>query len=151
MISGTEIREAVLSDLNDLLLLEQVAFEAERFSRRQIRYLITKARADCLVAETDGKISAYAIVLKKRRTSCLRLYSIAVLREFRGRGIARLLLEEAEKRAVRYGLNYLTLEVSAKNNAAIDLYLRAGFGAAGEKSNYYKNGSKALLLKKKVR
>ncbi len=150
MISTTRIREVVLSDLNDLVLLEQENFDEESFSRRQIRYLITKAKSDCLVAETDGKISAYAILLKRKRTFGLRLYSIAVSSEFRGRGVAGLLLEEAERRAVEYGFIYVTLEVNEKNDAAINLYLKAGFETFGERLNYYKDGSKALLMKKKV-
>jgi GNAT superfamily N-acetyltransferase len=51
----------------------------------------------------------------------------AVVPEFRGRGIGRALLAEAERLAVDRGLCKLTLEVQETNTPARTLYERFGF------------------------
>jgi ribosomal protein S18 acetylase RimI-like enzyme len=130
--------------------LEQLCFNEESFSRTQLRYLITRSKADFLVAEEESQVSAFIVLLKRLTSRGLRIYSIAVSPAQRGKGFARLLLSEAEKRARLNGNQYLTLEVSELNNEAIRLYLSSGFEVFGEKSAYYKNGSKALLMRKRI-
>jgi ribosomal protein S18 acetylase RimI-like enzyme len=58
----------------------------------------------------------------------LNVHDLAVLPDHRGRGVGRLLLEEAERRARARGSSKLTLEVHATNEGAIRLYRRFGFG-----------------------
>lgn len=60
----------------------------------------------------------------------LNIHDLAVLPDFRGRGIGRALLAEAEKKAVKRGCCKLTLEVRDDNPAAA-LYERVGFSAPG--------------------
>lgn len=60
----------------------------------------------------------------------LNIHDLAVLPPFRGRGIGRALLAEAEKQAVGHGCCKLTLEVR-DDNPARTLYERAGFSAPG--------------------
>ena len=146
----TRVRDAVASDLDQLIRLEELCFDEESFSRQQLRYLITKAKADFLITETNGEISSFIILLKRKGSSGLRIYSLAVSPRFRGKGLACRLLADAERRTVRYGFKYLTLEVSAINAAAISLYKKDGFEVFGERHAYYKNGSDALLMRKKV-
>jgi len=144
------IRPAVSSDLNALIELEQICFDEESFSRSQLRYLISKARADFLLTEASGEISSFIILLKRRASRGMRIYSVAVSPKFRGKGLARILLHEAARRARTYGFRYLTLEVSENNTAAIRLYLNTDFEVFGEKLSYYKNGSKAFLMRKEI-
>ena len=59
----------------------------------------------------------------------LNVHDLAVLPAHRGRGIGRLLLQEAERRARARGSSKLTLEVHASNEGAIRLYQRFGFGS----------------------
>ena len=146
----TVIRPAGSSDLNALIKLEQICFNTESFSRSQLRYLISKARADFLLTEASGEISSFIILLKRRTSRGMRIYSVAVSPKFRGKGLARLLLHEAAQRARADGLRYLTLEVSEDNTAAISLYLNMGFEVFGERLSYYKNGSKAFLMRKEI-
>lgn len=144
------IRKAVAADLQTISRLEQICFNEESFSRNQIRYLITRAQADFLVIEESDTIGAFIVLLKRTASAGLRIYSVAVAPEQRGRGWARLLLDEAEKRARLNGKRCLTLEVSETNHQAIGLYRRSGFEIFGERPDYYKDGSKALLMRKPV-
>jgi len=58
----------------------------------------------------------------------LNIHDLAVLPEFRGRGIGRSLLESVEARAREIGCCKLTLEVGKDNERARSLYQRFGFG-----------------------
>ncbi|MGD9929790.1 MAG: GNAT family N-acetyltransferase [Mangrovibacterium sp.] len=145
-----QIRQARSQDLEQLLRLEELCFNEESFSRQQLRYLSTRAKADFLLTEEAGEITAFIVLLKRKNSSGLRIYSLAVSPLHRGKGLARLLLAEAECRARGNGFSYLTLEVSAFNEPAVCLYKQQGFEVFGERPAYYKNGSKALLMRKKV-
>lgn len=53
---------------------------------------------------------------------------LVVAREFEQRGIARLLLEQAEEWATERGFEWLSLSVFERNARACRMYERAGFG-----------------------
>ncbi len=142
------IRDARLSDLSSLVALEERCFELDRFSRRQFRYLITRAQGRLLVDERRGKLIGYVLVLFRRGTSLARLYSIAVDPRARGKGAGRDLLEAAEKAAVDASCAYLRLEVRPDNAESIRLYRSAGFRKLGEVSDYYEDGMDALRYEK---
>ncbi|MGV8140049.1 MAG: GNAT family N-acetyltransferase [Mangrovibacterium sp.] len=150
MIENVMIRKAVATDLESINRMEQLCFNEESFSRNQLRYLITRAKADFLVIEESGTIGGFIVLLKRTTSTGLRIYSVAVSPHHRGKGLARELLNEAEKRARLNGKHYLTLEVSEVNHPAIGLYRQSGFEVFGQRPAYYKDGSKALLMRKPV-
>lgn len=149
-MNKVEISKAEIADLKEIFKLEQLCFDAEAFSHRQLWYLVSRAKGDFLITKSEGQICSFMVLLKKKNSSGMRLYSIAVSPKFRGLGLAQLLLDEACKRAASNGFKYLTLEVSEENSPAVSLYLRQGFEVFGERLAYYKNGSKALLMRKAV-
>ena len=53
MADNTSIRRATVADLDALVELEQRGFKADRFSRDQLNYLVTQARATALVLDYD--------------------------------------------------------------------------------------------------
>lgn len=61
----------------------------------------------------------------------LRINSVFVDPKFRHQGIATLLLNIAEMRAKELGFVYLGLGVLSKNNPALGLYKKFGFGEYG--------------------
>lgn len=142
------IRDARLSDLNALVVLEERCFKIDRFNRRQFRYMITRAQGRLLVDEWRGKLIGYVLVLFRRGTSLARLYSIAVDPRARGKGAGRDLLEAAEKAAEEADCAYLRLEVRRDNADSIRLYRRAGFRKLGEVGDYYEDGMEALRFEK---
>lgn len=58
----------------------------------------------------------------------LNVHDLAVLPEYRGQGVGRLLLEQVEARGRELGCFKLTLEVRADNLRAQRLYQQYGFG-----------------------
>lgn len=57
----------------------------------------------------------------------LNIHDLAVIPEYRGKGVGRALLVEAENRAVSRGCCKLTLEVQDDNTPARSLYQHFGF------------------------
>lgn len=145
------IRKAVLQDLEALLALEKACFETDRLSRRSFRHWLTADNCGFLVAELDGQVVGYALILYLRGTSLARLYSIAVDPTRRGGGIARKLVTEGEKAAKENGRLFLRLEVSIDNEAAIQLYRAMGYQPFGIYRNYYEDNNDALRMQKCVR
>jgi GNAT superfamily N-acetyltransferase len=60
----------------------------------------------------------------------INIHDLAVLPEYRGRGVGRQLLEQVEMKGQSLGCCKLTLEVREDNHQAQYLYNRFGFGAA---------------------
>ena len=96
---GIALRPAGLADVPALTALEEICFETDRLTRRQFRYMLTRAHAATQVAEVDGRLAGYVLLLFSRGTSMARLYSIAVAPDARGLGVARALVQAAESLA----------------------------------------------------
>lgn len=67
----------------------------------------------------------------------LHINNLAVLPEWRRRGVARSLLQHALAASAATGARRATLEVRASNVAARTLYERFGFHLAGVRKSYY--------------
>ena len=138
------IRDADRADLADLLRLETEVFASDRLSPRSFRRVIDQPSAACRVARLDGLLAGYHLLLLRRGSSVARLYSIAVAPGFRGRGVAVLLMRDAEAAARGRGARSLRLEARVDNAAAIRLYERLGYRLIGRRSGYYADGTDAL-------
>jgi ribosomal-protein-alanine acetyltransferase len=131
-----------------LTALEAGAFASDRLSPRSFRRLIGAATAACRVAAAGSDIAGYYLLLFRRGSDIARLYSIAVDRRCRGRGIATRLIAHAERTARRRGLRRLRLEVRESNRAAIRLYERLGYRQIGRRTGYYADGADARRYEK---
>lgn len=74
-----------------------------------------------------GIYRAGARVAPEPPASCLYIDSLATAVAFRRRGVARALLEEADRRARELDLHYVALDTWADNSAALSLYASTGF------------------------
>jgi GNAT superfamily N-acetyltransferase len=93
--------------------------------------LAARVGTHALIAFEDGEPAGIAIAFEGFSTfACaplLNLHDFAVRPEFRGRGIAKALLEELARLGRELGCCKLTLEVLDKNIPARHLYRRCGF------------------------
>ena len=72
--------------------------------------------------------------------------NIAVLPEYRRRGVAEALLRAAIRRGRERALAFITLEVRAGNAPAIALYEKHGFARVGRRKNYYEKPREDAIL-----
>lgn len=147
-----EYREAVHDDIDALVDIEERCFDSDRLSRRQFRWMIVKAHAELVVATLSGSdaIVGYIIILFHRSTALARLYSIAVLPEYRQFGVARTLIAQGEETALKHDRYYMRLEVRTDNEAAIRLYARLGYHQFGMYDDYYEDHAPALRFEKRL-
>jgi ribosomal protein S18 acetylase RimI-like enzyme len=142
------IRVAVTQDIDQLLGIEQRCFQTDRLSRRNFSYLLTKANAHTLLAETDGIIQGYIMVLFSQATSAARLYSIAVEASWRNQGVAQALLQGVEQYALERDTVSMRLEVRADNTASQQFFKKHGYKKFGVVADYYEDHEHALRFEK---
>ena len=150
MSAPLTIRGGTIDDLDALTRLEQTAFAADGFHRRQLRYLLTRAHASVYVADEAGVVRGSAIMLWRKRVKVGRLYSIATDPIAQGRGVGRLLLQTCETAAVQRECRDVSLEVRVTNLAAITFYERHGYRVAEELPAYYEDGTNAIRMRKNL-
>lgn len=144
-------RCARIEDLPRLVALEREGFPAEEtFSEGRLRYLLTRAQGRIVVAEENGELLGFVVLLWRYRSKIGRIYDIVVSPKARGRGIGTALLKEAEHIARKRGLNSIALEVRTTNREARCLYEHCGYAPIMELPNYYGEGIHAVRYRKSL-
>jgi GNAT superfamily N-acetyltransferase len=112
--------------------------------------MLSKAHAVLLVEddEQDNTLLGYVLLLFSQGTSMARLYSIAVAPQWRGRGIARQLLEAAEALALENDCVSLRLEIRRDNLASQALFRAAGYKPFKVVPDYYEDHMDAVRVEK---
>lgn len=147
-----KIRKAKVSDLPQLVALENACFDYDQLSRRNFQWMIKKGHSLFLVLEYKSTLIGYGLVLINRGTSLARLYSICTLKEYQGHGLASKLIAELETKAADdEDCAYLRLEVKENNKSAIKLYEKLGYTKFTEKEDYYDDGKAAFCYEKRIR
>ena len=111
-----------------------------------------------VVAEEGGEVVGYAMCRVERRfgfgpfggAKRGHLISIAVLPDFRRRGIASALTRAVMRALVSYGCEDLFLEVRVSNLGAVGLYRKLRFGVERRIRHYYADGEEAYLMSRKL-
>lgn len=147
----SNIRPALLTDLEELVTLENASFDTDKLSRRSFRHWITTEHRSLLVTEINDAVVAYVLIIYHPGTRLARVYSLAVDRRHRGSGLAKALILAGEQAAHDDGRLYLRLEVSVDNTPAIKLYEALGYQKFGIYRDYYQDHKDALRYQKRIR
>jgi ribosomal-protein-alanine N-acetyltransferase len=138
MTSSGNVRRFSLHDFKRIVELEHLCFPGDlAYSKRQLRYLLTKANSTVLVETHNKMIRGFIIVLYRKETRVAGVETINVDPRYRKKGIASDLLNAAEADMRKKGIKKIRLEVSTTNHAAINLYENAGFHKHSLLKNYY--------------
>jgi ribosomal-protein-alanine acetyltransferase len=148
--TALDVRPARPSDLAGLVALESEVFATDRITRRSFRRFLASPHAATIVAEVEGTLAGYALVLFRSTADVARVYSIAVAPHHGRRGIGAALLSAAEDAALKRGVTRLRLEVREGNDAAVTLYRKRGYRQFGRHAHYYEDKSHALRLEKRL-
>lgn len=140
-MSELTIRRATADDLDEINRIEHSSFDADAFPRRVLRYLSSRARGGCFVAERQGRAEGYISLLTKKGWNGVRIYSVAVDTQARGKGVGAALVGFAAEFAKSAGMEKVSLEVRTDNQAAIGLYKKYGFSITGRLKAYYHDGA----------
>ena len=142
------VRKAQQADIPAILEIEWECFREDSFSKEQFAYLISRSKGIFYVMMEADRVIAYVSLLFHGGTRYLRIYSIAVHPDFRGKKVGQLLIDQIAAIAQKQGLKRITLEVNVSNSPAIHLYVKNGFKCTSIKENYYHNGTSAYYMQR---
>ena len=142
MNSDLEIRQLAYADLPQVIAIERRAFPTP-WSLAMFVLELSKPSGICLAAVEDGSIIGYLVC--SRYDTVWHLMNVAVEPKRQRQGIATTLLERLFEQADKPSEQY-TLEVRTSNDAAIRLYERFGFRAAGRRRAYYHDNREDALI-----
>ena len=100
----------------------------------------------CLDSQSNTAVAYGGVMVVADEAQIL---NIATHPSFRGRGLARRVVERITEHCQGAGVSFITLEVRESNEIAISLYKSCGFYEVGRIKQYYKHPNEdALILKK---
>ena len=139
------IRRATADDVDRIAEMEKVCFPEEPWSRDMVAAEFSGLNPTrYFAAEEDGRIVAYAGVWDIPPEGYIT--NVAVLPEYRRRGVASQVLQTMIDECLAEGVTDITLEVRVSNDPAIALYRSFGFEEAGVRRRYYQDGEDALIM-----
>jgi ribosomal-protein-alanine N-acetyltransferase len=89
-------------------------------------------------------------ILSRLAAGEAEILSVAIAPAWRGRKLARPLLDLHLRRLAGLGARTVFLEVSERNMPATRLYRRAGFRDVGKRERYYEGGATALVMRRDI-
>jgi len=135
--------------VDGIMRVMDTAFEAtygEAWNRRQVSDALVLSSTHALLVDADGALidghgpnsaAAAGFVLSRHAADEEELLLIAVMPEFRTRGLGQMLIDHLFESAAARRVNRVFLEMR-RGNPAIHLYRKVGFEPIGERPNYYK-------------
>jgi ribosomal protein S18 acetylase RimI-like enzyme len=127
-----EALDAVARERKYLMFLEAPPLESVR---EFVSKLIQDNEIQFMALNSDGKVVGWCDILRIHFPGfehCGRL-GMGIIKEFRGQGIGKMLMEKVIAEARKRGLIKIELEVFASNLPAVNLYKKFGFQFEGQK------------------
>ena len=146
--------KANLLDLFPIEQMEKDCFSAEAFNRHIIKNLLINPKSIIIKATTpSGKIigNIIGITKKENNSPAGKIYSLCVLKKYRGKGIATHLVQLLEDEFYLHGIKKIKLEVSTSNTIAQRFYKRHGYRRTDViLPEFYNDGSDAFVMSKNL-
>jgi ribosomal protein S18 acetylase RimI-like enzyme len=140
-----KIVSATIRDLNALRKLERICFEKDSWPLFDLIAVLTFPDVVRLKAVENNQMIGFVAGDPRPSQGFSWIATIAVLPEFRRKGIGRSLLRacEAQLKTPR-----LRLSVRATNQAALTLYEKEGYRTLDIWKTYYHDGENAIVMEK---
>lgn len=145
-------RTPTLFDVPILVSLERSIFKIDPWSSNQFKEEIGEIGKSryYVIAESDGEIVGWGGIMFISAGTEADILTLAVIPEFRRKGIARAILKDLMAWGMSKKVNAFMLEARLKNDEAIALYESEGFIKVSERRNYYAPGVDAVVMRKEL-
>lgn len=143
------IRPPQAGDLRALERAERVCFPDPWPGHYFAAELFAPGRFHRVVVDAAGEMVAYLFAAWQYLD--LHVLKVATLPDSRRMGLARQLMELAERHGLEAGGDAVTLEVRPSNTAAIAMYESLDYHRAGLRRGYYHDGEDALVMTKHLK
>jgi ribosomal-protein-alanine N-acetyltransferase len=132
---------------NDLTSVFDIALRSLSpvWSRQEYGYFLTQKAAVCFGAFVDEVMVGFVLSLKS--IDELDIVAIATDTAHKRKGVGSALLRYLFDAS---GMRTVVLEVDRENEAAVKLYLNAGFQVVGIRKKYYQGKKDAWLMRKEL-
>ncbi len=152
-MSDYTIRQFTQDDLRTVTEINKTCLP-ENYPDSFFLVLYQHAPRAFLVAEANGSVVGYIMCRIERGISSFgplpvkkgHVVSIAVLPEYRNRGIGSELIRRGIEGMKEYGVSEVFLEVRRSNETAIQVYEQLGFEVKRVLRGYYRDGEDAFLM-----
>ena len=129
--------------IDDIYNIEKESIDVA-WTKNQLKELISNFDAIARVGIVDGEVvCSYSLNIVFDEGN---INNLSVKKEWRGRGIGSMLMEDMIKCARERNLGSLTLEVNENNMVAIALYEKFGFVVEGKRPKFYHGKDGALVM-----
>jgi len=157
MQTAFTIRRFEPADLDRVMEINRICLP-ENYSPSFFMSIFEEFPETFVVAEEAGEVVGYAMCRVEHRFGFGlpgggkrgHLISIAVLPDFRRKGVASTLMGEVMKALVGYGCGDLFLEVRASNVGAVRLYRKLGFKLERRIRYYYADGEDGYVMSRRL-
>jgi ribosomal-protein-alanine N-acetyltransferase len=155
---GCLIRQFELKDLDNVIDINRACLP-ENYPEGFFRTIFSECPSAFVIAELNGTLIGYTMARIERGLSVFSIFhratkghtvSIAVLPEFRRKGVASRLINASVDAMKKYGVDELYLEVRVSNTSAVKLYESLGYKIVKELRHYYRDMEGAYLMAQKV-
>ena len=130
-----KVRPMTISDVDRIVLMEAESF-SDPWPKQAFTDELGRRDGGVIIAEIDGIITGYAAYIVCFGEA--HLTNIAVTYRYRGKSIAKILLNSIFEIANKADCEYIFLDVRPSNSAAIALYREFGFQELYQRPNYYR-------------
>jgi len=148
VIEKIVIRAMSIADLEDVIKIEQLCYSPP-WKKEHFIHEIHSPVSFPFVLTINGLVAGYLCLMSLFEEA--QIMNITVSSQYRGKGLAQMLIEFAVKTAAEKGADNLVLEVRESNAAAISLYEKNGFVRYFVRKKYYEGLEDALLLEKSLK
>ena len=131
-------------EIPDVVRIERESFAVQWPSDAFYNELNSNKLAHYFVGRWEGKIVAYGGIWVIMEDS--HITTIALDRQYRGRGFGEAMLLHLVDAAIEYGSSWMTLEVRESNLVAQHLYRKYGFTTVTTRTGYYSDNNESALV-----
>ncbi len=142
------IRRATPKDLRLLMEIEKACFKEGRYSKDQIEWILT-GENEATFIYLDGPRPIGSVMLSAGGGAG-RIISIGVRPDWREKGVAKGLMDVAERWLAETGAREIDLEVSVENEEAMNLYSSMGYEVVRVLKDYYFGKVDAFQMRKEL-
>lgn len=134
-----------LSDVSEIAKIEKLCFSSEAWTEQMIAETVSEKNFIGFICEDDNKTVGY--VMSTYSFDEADLLNVAVIADYRRRGIADALINELLTSLTEKGVKKIFLEVRRGNFNAVNLYKKNNFVKISERKNYYGDEDALIFLK----
>ena len=144
---ATTLRSYEPHDFAALYKLDQACFPAGiSYSKTTLRYFLTLASADCVIAEEAGRIIGF--IVSEENPPLAHIITLDVDAKHRRLGVGAALLEALESNLGARGVRSILLETAIDNDAAIAFWKSHSYRIEATLKRYYLGRIDAYEMRK---